>query len=74
MDTDDSEFSVFLKDGGKLGEQMRGTDGRERVYFKFCSNFFDDGLDINPSLRSGWCWDFLSSPLLNCFINSGTSR
>lgn len=28
----DSEFSVFLKDGGKLGEQMRGTDGRERGY------------------------------------------
>jgi len=51
---------AFLEDGRNAGEQTRGeqTVGRDDISFLSNSiriSFLDDGLDLNPSLRPGWC-------------------
>lgn len=40
------------------------------TFLKILLKFLAGGLDLNLSLRSGWCWDFPSSPVLNCFMKS----
>lgn len=52
--------SAFLEDGTNAGKQTRGEQMVGKDDISFLSNsigisFLDDDLDLNPSLRSGWC-------------------
>lgn len=43
---------------------------REMTFLKILLKFLAGSIDLNLSLRSGWCWAFSSSPVLNCFMKS----